>query len=142
MIAERHPAPLGYDARTGLRFAAETVGALAVLAATTLIAHRLPLAPDTTLYTVVQLLPILPVWLLLLVMYRHYRRIDELQRLQYVQSIAITAGIMIGAAWSWPSLQRAFHFQMQPGMWEVHFSVIFVVVSALVGKLRNTSSRG
>lgn len=140
MIAGHHTMK-SYDARTTLRFFAEALGAVVLLAVATLTAHRLPLEPGTTAYTIANLTPILPAWLLPLVMYRHYRRIDELQRLQLVQSIAITAGIMVGIAWSWPSIQRAFAFQMQPGMWEVHFSVIFVVVSALVQKIRNTPPR-
>ena len=79
----------------------------------------------------------MPVWLLPLVMLRHYLRIDELQRLQFLQSIALTGGIMAGLAWSWPSVQRAF--ALQPplgGMWEVHFSILFVVISAVLPRLR------
>jgi hypothetical protein len=126
-----------HDARTGLRFFAEAVAAVALLAATTIGAHRLSPLPGTQFYVAVQLIPIMPVWLLLWVMVRHYRRIDELQRLRFLQAVSLTAGILAGVAWSWPSLQRAFGLE-QPmgGMWEVYFSVVFVVVSALVPKLR------
>ncbi len=141
MIAESPvPRKLGVEARTGLRYAAEMLGATLLLAVTTIAAHRLPLDPNTAFYTAVQLVPILAVWLLPLVMYRHYRRIDELQRLQFLQSIAITAGVMVAAAWSWPSLQRAFHLQMQPGMWEVYSSIVFVIVTAAIN-LRHVPHR-
>ncbi|MEI9885272.1 MAG: hypothetical protein WDN08_02035 [Rhizomicrobium sp.] len=134
------PQRMGHDARTNLRYIAEMLGATLLLAATTIAAHRLPLDPRTTLYITVQLIPVLAVWLLPLVMYRHYRRIDELQRLQFLQAIAITAGVMVGAAWSWPSLQRAFQLQMQPGMWEVYSAIVFSVVTALVN-LRHAAPR-
>jgi hypothetical protein len=127
---------LGYDARTTLRFFAEGLGAVLLLAAATVIAHHtsLPAGPANT---VVQLLPVPAVWLLLLVMLRHYLRIDELQRLQFLQSIALTAGILVGVAWSWPALHRAFGWEMSDnGMWEVHFSVVFVVISSLLTKVR------
>jgi hypothetical protein len=126
-----------YDTRTFLQFLLEALGAVLLLAATTLLAHRVPLQSGTPLYTAVQLAPIVPVWLLPLVMLRHYLRIDELQRLQFLQSIALTGGIMAGLAWSWPSVQRAF--ALQPplgGMWEVHFSILFVVISAVLPRLR------
>jgi hypothetical protein len=130
---------LGHDARTGLRFFAEALGAILLLAGATLVSHRAHLAPGTPLNTLVQLLPVPAVWLLLLVMVRHYLRIDELQRLQFLQSIALTAGILVGVAWSWPAFHRAFGWDVSDnGMWEVHFSVVFVVISALLTKVRTT----
>jgi len=70
-------------------------------------------------------------------MYRHYRRIDELQRLKFLQSIALTAGVLLGFVWSWPSLQHAFGWEL-PGwsMLHIHFSIVFVVISALLTKVR------
>lgn len=127
---------LRFEARTTLRFFAEGLGAVLLLAGATVVAHHanLPAGPANTL---VQLLPVPAVWLLLLVMLRHYLRIDELQRLQFLQSIALTAGILVGVAWSWPALHRAFGWEMSDnGMWEVHFSVVFVVISALLTKIR------
>jgi hypothetical protein len=128
---------LGHDARTGLRFLAEALGAILLLAAATLIAHRTQLTSGTPLNSFVQLLPVPAVWLLLFVMLRHYLRIDELQRLQFLQSIALTAGILVGVAWSLPALHRAFGWDVTDnGMWEVYFSVVFVVISALLTKVR------
>jgi len=128
---------LGHDARTGLRFFAEALGAVVLLAAAKLTADHVQLTPGTPLYVFVQLLPVPAVWLLPLVMLRHYLRIDELQRLQFLQSIALTGGILAGVAWSWPSLHRAFGWDATDnGMWEVHFSVVFVVISALVTRMR------
>jgi hypothetical protein len=132
---------LGHDARTGLRFFAEGLGAIILLAAATLFARHTHLAPGT-LNTLVQLLPVPAVWLLLLVMLRHYLRIDELQRLQFLQSIALTAGILVGVAWSWPALHRAFGWEVSDnGLWEVNFSVVFVVISALLSKARTFPRR-
>jgi hypothetical protein len=129
---------LGYDARTTLRFFVEGLGAVLLLAAATAVAHRANLAPGPA-NTLVQLLPVPAVWLLLLVMLRHYLRIDELQRLQFLQSIALTAGILVGVAWSWPALHRAFGWEMSDnGMWEVYFSVVFIVISALLTKFRTS----
>jgi hypothetical protein len=127
---------IGHDARTGLRFFVEAFGAGLLLFATTFFAHRSHLAPGP-LGTVVELLPVGAVWLLLLTMYRHYRRIDELQRLKFLQSIALTAGVLLGFVWSWPSLQHAFGWEL-PGwsMLHVHFSIVFVVISALLTKVR------
>ncbi|HUO89366.1 MAG TPA: hypothetical protein VMU08_09345 [Rhizomicrobium sp.] len=128
---------MGHDARTGLRFFVEALGAILVLAAVTFVARHVRLAPGTPLGTLVQLLPVPAVWLLLLVMLRHYLRIDELQRLQFLQSIALTAGILVGVAWSWPAFHRAFGWSLSDnGMWEVSFSVVFVVISALLTKIR------
>jgi hypothetical protein len=124
-----------YDARTTLRFFAEGLGAILVLAAATAIARHTNLAPGPA-NTLLQLLPVPAVWLLLLVMLRHYLRIDELQRLQFLQSIALTAGILVGMAWSWPALHRAFGWAVSDnGMWEVYFSVVFVVISALLTRI-------
>lgn len=126
-----------HDTRTGLQFFLEALGAVLLLAVTTIFAHSVQ--PGTPFYTAVQLAPIVPVWLLPLVMFRHYLRIDELQRLQFLQSLALTGGLMAGLAWSWPSVQRAF--ALQPplgGMWEVNFSILFVVISAFLPKLRAT----
>lgn len=127
---------MGHDARTGLQFFAETVGAVILLFVTTFLAHRSHLVPGP-LDTVVQLLPVGAVWLLLLTMFRHYRRIDELQRLRFLQSIALTAGVLLGFIWSWPSLQHAFGWEL-PGwsMLHVQVSIVFVVISALLTKVR------
>ena len=128
---------IGYEARTIWRFFAEAVGAVAVLAVVSFAAHHAPVTPGTTEYTVVQLLPVPAVWLLPAVMLRHYLRIDELQRLQLLQAIAITGGVLAGVAWSLPALHKAFGWTVQDdGMWEVWFSVIFVLATALVTKLR------
>ncbi len=70
-------------------------------------------------------------------MLRHYLRIDELQRLRFLQSIALTAGVLLGLVWSWPSLKHAFGWQAPDFvMWHVEFSIIFVVISALLTKVR------
>jgi hypothetical protein len=131
------PASLNRDARMGFRFFLEAGGAVALLAATTVFAHHAQLTPGTEIATAVQLLPVIPVWLLLLTFLRHYLRIDELERLKYLQSIALSAGLIAGIAWSWPSIRRAFGLQPElPGMWEVYFSVLFVVVSAFMTKIR------
>ena len=84
----------------------------------------------------VQLAPVIPVWLILLAMLRHYRRIDELQRLQFLQSMSLTAAIMAGIAWSYPAIQRAFELRAPLQMWELHGALIFVVISALITKIR------
>ena len=127
---------LHHEARTGLQFFAEASGAGLLLFATTYFAHRSNL-PTGPLNTIVQILPVGAVWILLLTMYRHYRRIDELQRLRFLQSIALTAGVLLGFVWSWPSLSHAFGWE-QPGwsMLHVHFSIVFVVISALLTKVR------
>lgn len=126
-----------YEARTSLRFFAEAAGAVAILAAAKFATRLIPATPGTTAYIIVQLLPVPAVWLLPLVMYRYYRRIDELQRLMFLQSIALTFGILVGIAWSWPSLHQAFGWvPAGNGMWEVHFSIVFVVISALLTRLR------
>ena len=127
---------IGHEARTGLQFFAEAFGAGVLLFVTTYFAHRSHLAPGA-LDTIVQVLPVAAVWLLLLTMYRHYRRIDELQRLKFLHSIALTAGVLLGFVWSWPSLQHAFGWEL-PGwsMLHVHASIVFVVISALLTKVR------
>jgi len=127
---------MGREARTGLQFFGEALGAGVLLAATSIFAHRTHFAPGP-FNTFVQLLPVAAVWLLLLTMYRHYRRIDELQRLKFLQSIALTAGVLLGFVWSWPSLQHAFGWEL-PGwsMLHIHFSIVFVVISALLTKVR------
>ncbi|MBS0470336.1 MAG: hypothetical protein JSR60_04630 [Proteobacteria bacterium] len=125
------------EARTVGRFFLEAAGAVALLAASTIYAHNARLSPGTDLYTAVQLMPVIPVWLLLLSFLRHYLRIDELQRLMFLQSIALTAGLIVGIAWSWPAIRRAFGLQPElPGMWEIYFSVLFVAVSAFMTKIR------
>jgi hypothetical protein len=135
MTAESRPR-LHQEARTGLQFFIEAFGAGLLLFATTFFAHRSRFAPGA-LDTVVQLLPVAAVWLLLLTMYRHYRRIDELQRLKFLQSIALTAGALLGFVWSWPSLQHAFGWQLPDfAMLHVHASILFVVISALLTKVR------
>src|SRR5262249_50188517 len=119
------------------RFMVEMVGAVAILLLATFIAHHAPVPRGTTGYTIVQLLPVPAVWLLPLAMLRHYFRLDELQRLKLLQSLSITGGILAGAAWSLPALHNAFGWTgRDDGMWEVSFSVIFVVVTALVQQLR------
>ncbi len=128
---------LQYDVRTNLRYFLEALGAVALLAAAKFAADRISLPPGTPLFIAVQLLPVIPVWLLPLVMLRHYLRIDELQRLQLLQSLSLTAGIMAGIAWSWPSVQRAFSLSATNGMWEVHFSILFVLISALMTRVRS-----
>jgi hypothetical protein len=136
MAAEVRP-HMHHEARTGLQFLLEAGGAVALLAGTTIVAHRLHATSVTPLTTAIQLTPIVPVWLLMLTIWRHYRRIDELQRLLFLQSIALTAGALVGVAWSWPSLQRAFGWEAPDfTMWHIHFSVLFVVISALLTKVR------
>ncbi|HXC54293.1 MAG TPA: hypothetical protein VNU97_03280 [Rhizomicrobium sp.] len=122
--------------RTGLQFFAEALGAVVLLALTTIFARRVHLPPGTAPYVLVQLAPIVPVWLMLLAMLRHYLRIDELQRLQFLQAMALTAGILAGIAWSYPAVQRAFALSAPLEMWEVHASILFVVISALMTKIR------
>lgn len=125
------------EARTNLRFFVEAGGAVALLAATTVFAHKALIPDGTSLHTAVQLAPVVPVWLLLLTVLRHYLRIDELERLKFLQSMALSAGLIAGIAWSWPAIRRAFDLQPElPGMWEVYFSVLFVVVSAFMTKIR------
>src|SRR5690348_9724997 len=102
---------LHQEARTGLQFFAEAFGAGILLFGTTWFAHHSGLAAGP-LNTLVQILPVGAVWLLLLTMYRHYRRIDELQRLKFLQSIALTAGVLLGFVWSWPSLSHAFGWEL------------------------------
>jgi hypothetical protein len=128
---------LGHEGRTILRFFVEAVGAVAILAAAKIATRMIPAVPGSTAYILVQLLPVPAVWLLPLVMLRHYRRIDELQRLMFLQSIALTFGILVGVAWSWPSLHQAFGWvPADNGMWEVYFSIVFVVISALLTRMR------
>jgi drug/metabolite transporter (DMT)-like permease len=128
---------MGHDARTNLRYAAEMFGAAALLAATTTFARRVALPHDTPLYTAIQLAPVVPVWLIPWAMLRHYLRIDEFQRLQFLQAIALTAGVLAGVAWTLPFLRRAFGWDTAAnGMWEVYFSVIYVVATVLVTVLR------
>jgi hypothetical protein len=137
MTAQSHL--LGHDARANLRYAAEMFSAAALFAATTIVARKVALPHDTPLYTAIQLAPIVPVWLILWTMVRHYLRIDELQRLQFLQAISLTAGVMIGIAWSWPALQRAFALKSPlGGMWEVPGSILYVMITALVIRLRAT----
>ncbi len=128
---------LGRDARINLRFFLEMAGAVIVLAAAKFAARHIPVTPGTAAYMAVQLLPVPAIWLLPLVNLRHYLRIDELQQLQFLQAIALTAGILAGVAWSLPSLHIAFGWNgTDSGLWEVHFSVVYVAVTALVNVLR------
>ena len=128
---------MGHDARTNLRYAVEMLGATALLAATTFFARKVALPHGAPLYTAIQLAPVAPVWLMLWTTVRHYRRIDELQRIQFLQAISLTAGVMIGVAWSWPALQRAFALQPpMDGMWEVYGSVVYVMTTVLVTRFR------
>ncbi|MBL6937546.1 MAG: hypothetical protein ISS15_14595 [Alphaproteobacteria bacterium] len=128
---------LGYETRTIMRFFIEMVGAVGILLLVSFAAHHAPVPRGTTAYTLIQLLPIPAVWLLPLAMLRHYLRLDELQRLKLLQSISLTAGILAGAAWSLPALHSAFGWTAtDDGMWEVWFSVVFVVITALVQQLR------
>ena len=132
---------LGYDASTVLQYLAEMMGAVLVLAAAKYAARHLPLAPGTAAYIVVQLLPVPAVWLLPLASLRHYLRIDEFQRLQFLQAIALTVGILAGVAWSLPSLHDAFGWNTGAnGMWEVYFSVIYMIATVLV-TVRRTHPR-
>jgi len=128
---------MGFDTRTNLRFMIEMIGAVAILLVVTFAAHHVPLRPGTVMYTIVQLLPVPAVWLLPFAMLRHYWRLDELQQLKLLQSISLTAGILAGVAWSLPALRNAFGWTASnDGSWEVSFSVVFVVVTALVQQLR------
>jgi hypothetical protein len=129
--------PLHHEARTGLQFFLEAGAALILLAGTTYAARHLQLTPGAALATAVQLAPIVPAWLVLLAMLRHYLRIDELQRLKFLQSIALTAGVLVGFGWSWPFLQRAFGWSTPDfATWHVHFAILFVAASTLLTRIR------
>ena len=124
---------LGHDARNGLQFFAESIGALVVLAAAKFGSTHNAAAAGTPLRLLLDLLPVPAVWLLLFVMLRYYWRIDEFQRLQFLKSISLTGGILAGIAWSWPSLHQAFGWTAaNNGTWEVYFSTLFVVITAFL----------
>ncbi len=126
---------LGHDARNVLRFFVETVGAVVVLAAAKFGSTHIAAATGTPLRILLDLLPVPAVWLLLFVMLRYYWRIDEFQRLQFLKSVSLTGGIMAGIAWSWPSLHKAFGWSAaDSGMWEVYFSILFVVITAILAR--------
>jgi hypothetical protein len=135
MIVE--PKPLtprqlfGFETRTTLQFAAEMFGAALLLLLTrTFLQPPYVHVPAGAPTVALGLLPIIPVWLIPLAMLRHYLRIDELQKQRFLQSVALTAGIMAGLAWSYQIAARVL--ALPPLSWEFHFSLIFVVVTALL----------
>jgi hypothetical protein len=129
--------PMDHEARTGLRFALEMAGAVALLAGAAWLRH-VPVS-DRGLSVMLQLLPIVPVWLILLACLRHYVRIDEFQRLRFLQAIALSSGITLCLSWSYPFARAVVELPPQAPDQSIPFAIVFMVVT-LVLNLRVRAS--
>src|ERR1700743_1288487 len=116
---------MNIELRNALRYAAEMGGAVALLAGAKWLGHQ-GLGPAGGL------LPILPIWLLLWVSVRHSRRIAEYQRLRFLQSAALSAGILLCVGWSYTCAQAVFALPPQPQDPSWYFSIIFIAVTLVV----------
>jgi len=139
-MAPQTPAlhPMDQEARTGLRFALEMAGAVALLAGAAWLRH-VPVG-DHVLSIMLQLLPLVPVWLILVACLRHYFRIDEFQRLRFLQAIALSSGITLCLSWSYPFVRTVVDLPPQAPDQSIPFAIVFMVVT-LVLNLRSLRAR-
>ena len=103
------------DARNGLRYTAEILGAAALYAAV-LFARRplLHLTPDGAPHTLILLSPVVPILLMATAIVRHYFRQDEYGRLLFLQVVGICTGAAACLTASYPFIKDAFGLHQIP----------------------------
>ena len=142
MIDEPKPLTLrlifGVETRTLLQLFFETFGALflLILIASYLREPWIHLRPGSPEQILAELAPIVPIWLIFLAFIRHYFRLDEYQRPKFLQTVSLSAGLLVFAYWSYPYAQKALGLPPPPELMTWPLTVTIMLVTTWLSRHR------